>query len=489
VEVRAVKFSTEAADDLLLMLTEEDCKEYAWPQPVLKQLLEAQGFTGKLGETASCVYLSEGAGRPRRAIAAGMGKAEELTLEKVRRSFGAGLKEAAKQKIETLTIAPWTCGRLSTGEAARAVTEAFLLASYRFDRYLAEKKPCSVRSLQIGFSPEHEKEVLSALKLGQTLGETTNLARDLVNEPANVMTPERLAAEAKKAGEKYGFEVEVLAEDGIAALGMEAFLAVGRASVNGPRLITMRYLGDPEQPDRVLGLVGKGLTFDSGGLSLKQAKGMEMMFFDMAGAASVIGAISALARERLRLNVVAVVAACENLVSGRGYRPGDVIGTMAGKSVFVETTDAEGRLTLADAVHYTITKEKASLVVDVATLTGAVIVALGHAATGVVTNDDELYQRLELASAKSGERVWRLPSFPEYREQNKTPYADLRNVGGRDAGTITAGLFVGEFVQDRPWLHLDIAGTAFAEKDREYMVQGATGVGVRLLYHFAETFL
>ena len=200
-EVRAVKFSTEAADDLLLMLTEEDCKEYAWPQPVLKQLLEAQGFTGKLGETASCVYLSEGAGRPRRAIAAGMGKAEELTLEKVRRSFGAGLKEAAKQKIETLTIAPLTCGKLSTGEAARAVTEAFLLASYRFDRYLAEKKPCSVRSLQIGFSPEHEKEVLSALKLGQTLGETTNLARDLVNDRP-MCDPERLAAEAKKAGKK-----------------------------------------------------------------------------------------------------------------------------------------------------------------------------------------------------------------------------------------------------------------------------------------------
>ena len=262
-----------------------------------------------------------------------------------------------------------------------------------------------------------------------------------------------------------------------------------KASVNEPRLIIMRHLGDPGNPEQVLGLVGKGMTFDSGGLSLKQAQGMHTMKYDMAGAAAVIGAMSALSREKVHLNVVAVVAACENLVSGTGYRPGDIIGTMAGKSVMVESTDAEGRLTLADAIHYIITKENASVVVDAATLTGAVIVALGNITTGVITNDSGLYERLQQASQQCGEKVWQLPSFPEYKEQNKTPHADLRNVGGREAGTITAGLFLEEFVQDKPWLHLDIAGTAFASKDGDYLSEGATGAGVRLLYHFAETYL
>jgi len=488
-EIRALELNAHVVTDLLCLVAEDEVGDYPWPSPLVKQLMAAQEFSGKLGETASCVYLAEELQRPVRVVAAGLGKTEELTTEKVRRAFGAGLKEADRLKIEVLTTMPWTNGGLTPGEAARAVTEAYLLATYRFNRYLSEKKECSVRFLQVGYDPAQEVEVLPALKLGQTLGEATNLARDLVNEPANVLTPERLAQEAQKAGEKYGFAVEVFAGEALAQLGMEAFLAVGKASVNSPRLIVMRHLGDPANPDRVLGLVGKGMTFDSGGLSLKQAKGMETMKFDMAGAAAVIGAMGALAREEVPLNVVAVVAACENLVSGTGYRPGDIIGTMAGKTVLVESTDAEGRLTLADAVHYIISREKASVVVDVATLTGAVIVALGHLTTGVLTNDQDLYARLQEAAHKSGERVWQLPSFPEYREQNKTPYADLRNVGGREAGTITAGLFIAEFVQDKPWLHLDIAGTAFAEKDGDYLTQGATGVGVRLLYHFAETYL
>ncbi|HOK31746.1 MAG TPA: leucyl aminopeptidase [Limnochordia bacterium] len=488
-EVRALPFNSEVPGDLLLLLSEEELKDYPWPKASLKELFEAQGFTAKLGETASCVYLPEGAEKTVKVVAAGLGKGEKLTLEEVRRALGAGLKEADRLKSEVLTVLPWQNAQLPAGQAARAITEAYFLAAYRFNRYLKEQRECSVRTLQVGYLPEQEVEVIAALKVGQTLGEATNLARDLVNEPANVLTPERLAQEAQRAGEKYGFAVEVLGEEEIEKLGMEAFLAVGRASANGPRLIIMRHLGDPANPEQVLGLVGKGLTFDSGGLSLKQAKGMETMKFDMAGAAAVIGAMGALAREKVRVNVVAVVAACENLISGKGFRPGDIIGSRAGKSILVETTDAEGRLTLADAVHYMVSAEKASVVVDVATLTGAVIVALGNLTTGVLTNDQSLFERLQRASQQSGERVWQLPSFPEYREQNKTPYADLRNVGGREAGAITAGLFIGEFVEDTPWLHLDIAGTAFREKDGDYLQKGATGVGVRLLYHFAETYL
>jgi len=488
-EVRALQFNAHVETDLLCLVAEEGVRDYAWPSAVVGQLMAAQKFAGKLGEKASCVYLPEGAERPLRVVAAGLGKTAELTPETVRRALGAGLKEAERLKVDVLTIMPWNCPGLDAGDAARGVTEAFLLASYRFNRYLADKKECSVRTLQVGYTPDQEVAVIAGIKLGQTLGEATNLARDLVNEPGNVLTPESLAQEAQKAGEKYGFAVEVWEEDRIAELGMEAFLAVGKASTNRPRLIVMRHLGDPAHPDQILGLVGKGITFDSGGLSLKQAKGMEAMKYDMAGAAAVIGAMSALAREQVGVNVVAVVAACENLISGTGYRPGDILGTMAGKTVLVESTDAEGRLTLADAVHYIITRENASVVVDVATLTGAVIVALGNLTTGVLTNDQGLYARLEQAAQKSGEKVWQLPAFPEYKEQNKTAYADLRNVGGREAGTITAGLFIAEFVQDKPWLHLDIAGTAFAEKEGEYLSQGATGVGVRLLYHLAETYV
>jgi leucyl aminopeptidase len=488
-EIRAFEFSRDLVEDLVLLVTEEDLQDYAWPSQEVKTLLLAQGFSGKSGETAACVYVPAGRETPVKAVAGGLGKGEELTLEKVRRAFGSVLKQAEKLKIQALTVLPWASERLAPGDVARALTEAGLLAAYRFERYLGEKKERSLRSLQIGYTPEQEVEVIAGIKLGQALGEATNLARDLVNEPANVMTPARLAAEAQKAGEQYGFSVEVLDKEEIEKLGMVAFLEVGKASVNEPRLIIMRHLGDPGNPEQVLGLVGKGMTFDSGGLSLKQAQGMHTMKYDMAGAAAVIGAMSALSREKVRLNVVAVVAACENLVSGTGYRPGDIIGTMAGKSVMVESTDAEGRLTLADAIHYIITKENASVVVDAATLTGAVIVALGNITTGVITNDSGLYERLQQASQQCGEKVWQLPSFPEYKEQNKTPHADLRNVGGREAGTITAGLFLEEFVQDKPWLHLDIAGTAFASKDGDYLSEGATGAGVRLLYHFAETYL
>lgn len=487
--IRALVYSTDLVDDLLLFVTEDGFTEYDWPHSSLKTLCETQGFSGKFGEIASCAYLREGHDTARRVIVGGLGKSSELCLEKVRRVSGKAFKEAEKLKVEMLTMVPWSLDSLILGDAVRAVTEVAVMVSYGFDRYLSEKKTRSLRLLNIGYEPAQEVEVIHGVKVGQTLGEATNLARNLVNEPANFLTPEQLAKEALQAGEDFGFQVEVLEKDAIAKLGMKAFLEVGKASINEPRLIVMRHLGNPEQPEEILGLVGKGLTFDSGGLSIKPAQGMGDMKFDMGGAAAVIGAMTAIARENLRLNVVAVVAACENLVSGTGYRPGDIIGSMSGKTILIESTDAEGRLTLADAVHYVVTKENAGTIVDVATLTGAAIIALGNTTTGVITNDQGLYAKLQAASEQSGERVWQLPSFPEYREQNKTPQADLKNTGGRPAGTITAGLFVEAFVQDKPWIHLDIAGTAFASKDQDYLTEGGTGVGVRLLYHFAESFL
>ncbi|MDI9486026.1 MAG: leucyl aminopeptidase [Bacillota bacterium] len=488
-EVRALEYSADLASDLLLFVAEDDMEGYSWPNAAVKALAEDQGFTGKFGELAFCAYFAEGEEKPRKAIVTGLGKLSELCLEKVRKACGKALKEADRRKIKSLSVSPWTYDVLEAADAARAVTEAACLAGYRFNRYLSEKKEFSVESLQVCYEPSQEVDVIRGLKLGRTLGEATNLARDLVNEPANTMTPEQLAKEAVEAGEKYGFAVEVLEEDAIRELGMTAFLEVGKASANRPRLIIMRHQGNPDHPEQVLGLVGKGLTFDSGGLSLKPAQGMGAMKSDMGGAASVIGAMCAIAESKLRLNAVAVVAACENLISGEGYRPGDIITSMSGKTIQIDSTDAEGRLTLADAVYYMVTKEKADPVVDVATLTGAAIIALGNTTTAVLTNRDELYQRLQGASEKSGERIWQLPNFPEYREQNKTPQADLKNTGGRPAGTITAGLFIEAFVEETPWLHLDIAGTSYAEKAGDYLTEGATGVGVRLLYHFAESFI
>lgn len=488
-EVRALLYGAEMTDDLLIFVAEDKIGEFAWPCPGIKTLCEAQGFTGKSGEVVTLHVLPEGKEKFRRTIVAGLGKASELSLEKVRKALGKALKEAEKIKCESLTMVPWSLSELALTDVIRALTEAALLSSYRFDQHLSEKKERKLQSLQVGYEKAQEVDVTLGLKVGLSLGQATNVARTLVNEPANVMTPEQLATEAMQAGKDYGFNVEVLERDAIEKLGMVAFLEVGKASANTPRLIVMRHLGNPDQPEEILGLVGKGLTFDSGGYSLKPAEGMGAMKYDMAGSAAVIGAMCAIARENLKLNVVAVVAACENLISGTGYRPGDIIGSMAGKSILIESTDAEGRLTLADAVHYTITKEKANIVVDVATLTGAAIIALGNTTTGVLTNNDDLYRRLQAASEQSGERVWQLPSFPEYREQNKTAYADLKNTGGRPAGTITAGLFIEAFVQDKPWLHLDIAGTAFANKDGDYLSEGGTGVAVRLLYHFAEGYL
>lgn len=485
-DVRALVYRPDIPGDLLLFVAEDEMGEYTWPNATIKALCEGQGFSGKFGETAYCAYLEEGEEKPRKAIVGGLGKTSELSLEQVRKACGKALKEADKRKVSTLTMVPWTVEALPVADVIRAVTEVAILCSYRFDRYLAEKKEGSLQSLQVSYEAPQEVDAIRGLRVGQTLGQATNLARNLVNEPANYMTPEQLAAEALLAGERFGFSVEVLEKDAIEELGMTAFLEVGKASANLPRLIIMRHLGNPDQPEQVLGLVGKGITFDSGGLSIKPAQGMGDMKFDMGGAAAVIGAMSAIAAEQLRLNVVAVVAACENLISGTGYRPGDIIRSMSGKTIQVESTDAEGRLTLADAVYYMVTKEQADTVVDVATLTGAAIIALGNTTTGVITNNDGLYQRLQAASEQSGERVWQLPSFPEYREQNKTAGADLKNTGGRGAGTITAGLFVEAFVEEKPWLHLDIAGTAYTSKEQDYLAEGATGVGVRLLYHFAE---
>jgi leucyl aminopeptidase len=313
------------------------------------------------------------------------------------------------------------------------------------------------------------------------LSEMTIKARNMVNTPANVMTPSALADAAKQIGDETGFEVEIMDLDAIAALQMTAFLAVAKGSAELPKLIVMRYTGNADAESRI-GLIGKGLTYDSGGLSIKPTSSMVHMKNDMGGAAAVIGAMGAIAKQQLKVNVVGVVAACENLISGAGYKPGDIIDSMGGKRIYIGNTDAEGRLTLIDAIHYAIEKENATMLFDIATLTGAARHCLGDVATPIVSNDETLVKLAEKAFSKSGERIWQMPNYPEFHEQIKHAEADLNNSGGQP-GVSTSSAFLEAFVQGKPWIHFDIGATAYLSKARGADPIGATGVGVRGLYH------
>lgn len=455
------------------------------PEPLSQLIREAaksEAFSTRFG--TSLVLTPGQKEAPRHIVLMGLGKASEFTAEKARKVAGKAYKEAKKLKSPGLAI---DCGgfkgKIDSLELGRALAEGVSLAAYKFDKYITDSKENPVKEVHIH---GEESGISQGISEGLALAEATNLARRLTDEPANVMTPAHLAREAEEAGEKYGFEVQVRDEAGIRALGMEAFLAVSRASENPPRLIVMRYLGAPDNDD-LLALVGKGLTYDSGGLSLKPRDSMNGMKGDMAGGASVIGAMAAIACLKVKANVVGIVAACENMVSGKAYKVNDIVGSMAGKSIEVLNTDAEGRLTLADAVFYAVSAEKATRVLDIATLTGAALVTFGKITTAVLANDDAFYAKLQKASELAGERIWRLPQDEEFKELIKSDLADLRNTSQGGAGTITGGLFVGAFVQDKPWLHLDIAGTSWLSSEGDYHPKGATGVGVRTMFHLANT--
>jgi leucyl aminopeptidase len=312
------------------------------------------------------------------------------------------------------------------------------------------------------------------------------LARDMGNEPSNFMTPQAMADTAERVAKESGFKVEVLERRDMEKLSMGGLLGVSKASFekNPPKLIIMRYKGrDAEGWD--LALVGKGLTFDSGGISIKPADKMEDMKFDMCGGAATIAAMGAIAKLRYKVNIIAAVPATENMPDGGAYKPGDVLKMFTGKTVEVISTDAEGRLILADALGY-INKEKPAAIVDMATLTGACVIALGMITTAAITNDQTLVEKVIKAGATAGERIWQLPGYDDYKEQYKSDYADFKNVGGRPAGTITAGLFLGEFVGETPWVHLDIAGTAYGEKEKGHITKGGSGVPVATLVNLAE---
>lgn len=446
---------------------------------ILTQISKSKVFTGKEEEVFVLPTTEDGL---KYTLYMGIGTKEEFTTEGFRKAIAKAVKEAKRLKVKTVGISICVSDKLCVGGNVKSITEAALLACYTFDKYQSKEENKEALDIYLCGVPEAKlKRANEVLEEAKNIANGVILARDLTNEPSNVIYPETLAQKVVEMGQEIGLEVEVRDEKQIAELGMKAFLAVGASSEKQPRLIVMRHMGDPES-DEVLGLVGKGLTYDTGGYSLKPSDSMKTMHSDMGGAAAVIGAMYAIAKNKVKKNVIAVVASCENVISAGSYKPGDIIGSMAGKTIEIGNTDAEGRLTLADAVTYSIEKEKVTKIIDVATLTGAVLVALGTSTTGVITNDTAFYEELVKVSEKTGENFWRLPSTKEYAKLNKSTVADLKNVGGRNAGSITAGLFVGEFVQDLPWMHLDIAGTAWADSSEGYLSKGGTGVPVRSLY-------
>jgi leucyl aminopeptidase len=315
------------------------------------------------------------------------------------------------------------------------------------------------------------------------MAEATSLARDMVNEPANFFTPTRMAELAKEIANKYSLGFTVFNSRDMEAMGMGALLGVARGSSEPPKLITLNYKGD-ESSKNSLGFIGKGITFDSGGISIKPSEGMGEMKDDMAGGAAAIAALSAIAQLKPKVNVTAIIPATENLPSGTALKPGDILRAMNGKTIEVISTDAEGRLILADALSYAV-KQGLSPLVDLATLTGACRVALGDGYSGAFTNNQELMDKVIKAAAKAGEKIWQMPLPEEYKEQLKSEIADIKNTGDRYGGAITAALFLTEFLDATPWVHLDIAGTASSSKGSGYSVKGATGVGVRTLVELA----
>jgi len=445
----------------------------------LKVLKEKEKFVGKDGE----VFVYNVGEDLKYNILVGLGKREELTTEKIRIAMSKAYNKVKEIKAKEVAVRFIDVENFCKGRTIKAIAEGLALTAYSFDKYKSDKKAETINVYVTDVKEEMKAKVNGKLNEAKAIINGITIARNLVNEPPNVIYPETLANEAKALGEKYGFEVQVLDKAQIEAEKMDAFLAVAKGSAKEPKFIIMRYFGDEANKEEIVGLVGKGLTFDTGGYSLKPAAGMDEMKSDMAGAAAVIGAMTTIASQKLKRNVVAVVAACENAISGGSYKPGDIINSMAGKTIEILNTDAEGRLTLADAVSYVISKEKATKVVDIATLTGAVLVALGNTTTAVITNNQEFYNALEEASKKSDERMWQLPNTDDYKKLIKSEIADLKNIGGKLAGTITAGLFIGEFAKDVPWMHLDIAGSSWREGNSDYNPKGGTGVGVKTLYY------
>ncbi|WP_410513971.1 leucyl aminopeptidase [Paenibacillus sp. BR2-3] len=484
-----IPLSELKSDVLILILSESEVKGEGFSPDwdgTLRRLGELGLFEGKLHQTYILPSVNPSAFPV--TILAGRG-GQELRTDDLRLMSASIARAAVKLKAESLVVQLPSEMNIITVEkdtvtTAHVLTEGLLLGSYVRKHYKREQPPYAVISSAVFYMKEQLEAAegerwTKGIEKGQAFGEATLLARNLTNIPGNLLVPADLAVAAVEIADKYGFPVEVLDEREIGQKGMGGLLAVGKGSVNPPRMIVIRYQGTGHWAN-VIGLIGKGITFDTGGVSLKRAPGMEDMISDMGGAAAVLGVMEALGRLHPRINVVMVIPSAENMLSANAFKPGDVITSLSGRTIEILNTDAEGRVVLADALTYA-REWGAERIIDIATLTGAVRSALGDVATGAVTNDEAFLQELTAASRKTGENLWPLPAYPEFKNMLKSEVADIRNAAGGSGAAITAGLFIGTFAEEMPWIHLDIAGTAFLSKERGVNPKGATGVMVRTL--------
>ncbi|MFN3229682.1 MAG: leucyl aminopeptidase [Asticcacaulis sp.] len=479
-----VKFVTDAASDAVLAVLVHESRALTAPAQsldtktggALARAVASGRFTGAKGQSLS-VLAPVGLSQPV-VIALGAGKAAELDALAAEALGGSAYANAKMSGQATVAL---DVSHLSPDLAAQAAFGG-RLAAYRFDHYRTTQKPDklpSITTLEIVTSDVTAAE--AAYSRLAAIAQGVEFCRDLVSEPANVLYPAEFARRVK-AWESLGLEVEILGEADMEKLGMHSLLGVGLGSERESQLAVIRWLGAEDKSAAPVAFVGKGVCFDTGGISLKPGEGMEEMKWDMGGAGAVAGAMVALAGRKAKVNAVGILGLVENMPDGKAQRPGDVVKSMSGQTIEILNTDAEGRLVLADALWYCQQRFQPKVMIDLATLTGAMIIALGLDYAGVFANDDALAEALAAASKATGENSWRLPLPPQYEKLIDSPIADMKNIGGRGAGSITAALFLQRFVKDTPWAHIDIAPTAWTKEERTPSVPvGATGYGVRLL--------
>jgi leucyl aminopeptidase len=443
-------------------------------------------FKGTPGELLS--LHPQGRLAAQRVIVVGLGKQDAINAQSLRRASAIATRYAQNSGAHTVTLAlQWNSAAFDSVQAIEAQAEGALLGQYTFRKYQHKEqdgKESGIAQLSILTEGTEAAEAEEALKRGRALAEATNFARDLVNEPPSVLTPTEMAQRAQAMANQSGLECEIFDKEKIAALQMGGLLGVSQGSAEPPRFIILRYRGAPQSDAKGLALVGKGITFDSGGISIKPAAGMDEMKGDMGGAAAVLGAMQAIAALKPAINVTALVPTCENMPSGTAYHPGDILRILNGKTIEIVNTDAEGRLVLADALSYAV-QQGLSPIIDLATLTGGIVVALGSVMTGLFSNDEALTDEIIAAGRAAGEKYWPMPLDDEYSDAIKSDIADIKQTGGRYASAVTAAKILENFVGDTKWAHLDIAGTSYLDSKKSYQEKGATGVGVRTLAELA----